>query len=276
MPSPRRLLGIAGLLVVAGCAVENGEEEPGRTESGVTSVSGSETSDHILYPGDPACGGPCETSVASPDLFIPATNGRPWGDTYTLGKSKVDSAGGYSSGRIALLRRLALNPDGQRVALLLDPSWPDGERNFAGSVTTGPSIVKSWLAGDPRRKLVLIHSTTSVGWREYDALRFSEVGDRVRVCAVVAGHLDVPETVGTAGIIAPDTWANPTCVWGNATPPAPSPENGCSSATLGRVVPPGTCVQKATNGLWYRCAGDDVWDDSTANDPLCTEKHPLP
>jgi hypothetical protein len=267
-----RSLSLTALLLASGCAATTSDEEAGSTEAAVNAVSGSETSDHILYPGDPACGGPCEKSIAGADLYIPARNGSPWGDTYALGKEKVDSAGGYSSGRIALLRRLAFLPNGQRVALLLDPSWPDGERNFTGSVTTGPNIVKTWLEGAPNRKFVLIHSTTSVGWKEYDALRSSTVGAQVRVCSVAAGHLDVPKTVGHGAIVAPDQWDNGTCVWGSDQPPA----TGCTSTTLGRVVPPGACVQKATNLLWYRCEGDNVWADSSADDPRCTETHPRP
>ncbi len=204
-------------IVAAGCASEVGDDDSDSSESGVSVVSGSVTSDHILYPGDPACGGPCERPVAAADLFIPARNGSPWGDTYKLGKAKVDSAGGYSSGRIALLRRLVFTPDGQRVALLLDPSWPDGARNFAGTVRTGPSIVKEWLQGDPSRRFVLVRSTASTGWKEYDALRTSEVGERVRVCTVTVGHLDVPRTVGHAALVAPDTWAG-NCVWGEGPP----------------------------------------------------------
>jgi hypothetical protein len=33
----------------------------------------------------------------------------------------------------------------------------------------------------------------------------------------------------------------------------------CSSATLGRDVPPRTCVQAASDQIWYQCTGK-AWD----------------
>lgn len=212
----RPLAVVASLCVTAlGCA--DLDEGVGTSEDAL--ASGSEEADHILFPGDPACGGGCERSLASDDLFIPARNGSPWGDTWSLGKARVDVAGGYSSGRIALLRRLALAPTAQRVAVLLDPSWNDGERNFAGAVTTGPKLVEQWLAGDPTRRFVLIHSTSSTGWAEYEALRQSAVGGRVRVCSVVAPHLEVPSVVGRGALLAPETWEGGRCAWGGTSAP---------------------------------------------------------
>jgi hypothetical protein len=200
------------LAAVAACGAEPGVEEGGSSSEAQTGAEGAR---HILFPGNPACGGPCESFLAGADLYVPRTNGRPWGDTYELGRKDADSAGGYSSGRIALLRRLALLPSGQRVAVLLDPSWPDGQRDFAGETTTGPEIVSRWLEGDADRRFVLVYSTQSTGWKEYAALQRAPLGARVRVCSVDAPHLQVPRAVGRKALVEPETWDNGTCSWGD-------------------------------------------------------------
>jgi hypothetical protein len=171
---------------------------------------------NILFPGNPACsGGGCERGLASDDLYIPPRNGRPWQDTYELGTTSPATLSGYSSGRIALLRRLALIGDGAH-AVMLDPSWPDGLRDFTGGgPQRGEDIVKAWLLGDPGRTFLLIYSTRSEGWSDYAALRGSEVGARVKVCAVDRPHLLVPTVPDLhAALVDPDTWDNGTCAWG--------------------------------------------------------------
>ena len=171
---------------------------------------------NILFPGNPACrGGGCERGLAGDDLYIPPRNGQPWQDTYELGTRSPDTLSGYSSGRIALLRRLALIGDGAH-AVMLDPSWPDGLRDFTGiGPARGEDIVKAWLLEDPGRTFVLIYSTRSIGWSGYAALRGSEVGARVKVCAVDQPHLLVPTAPDLhAALVDPDAWDNGTCEWG--------------------------------------------------------------
>jgi hypothetical protein len=177
---------------------------------------GDANAPNILFPGNPACsGGGCERRLASADLYIPPRNGQPWGDTYELGTKSPDTISGYSSGRIALLRRLALVGDGAH-AVLLDPSWPDGLRDFAGhGPERGEDIVKAWLQGDPGRTFLLLYSTRSVGWSGYAGLQGTEVAARVKVCAVDQPHLLVPTVSGVHdALVDPDTWDNGTCHWG--------------------------------------------------------------
>jgi len=180
---------------------------------------GDPTAPNILFPGNPACaGGGCERALAATDLFIPPRNGSPWGDTYTLGTSEPTTVSGYSSGRIALLRRLALIGDGQH-AVLLDPSWPDGARDFTGrGPERGEDIVHAWLGADPTRTFLLIYSRRSVGWADYAALATSDVGARVKICAVDEPHLLVPTVPHVHdALVDPETWDNGSCARG-ATP----------------------------------------------------------
>lgn len=211
----RALLVGSAVLALTACSSPSSDESS-TDEAAATTLQNSDAP-HILFPGDPACGGPCEASLANDQLFIPATNGQPWGNTYALGNTDADSAAGYSSGRIALLRRLALAPTSQRVGVLLDPSWADGTRTFTTTPTTGPALVTTWLEGDPNRRFVLIYSTLSTGWKEYAALQQGPDGDRVRVCHVSVQHLDVPRTVTRDALISPETWDNGTCSWGAGT-----------------------------------------------------------
>jgi len=154
---------------------------------------GNPDAPNILFPGNPACNGAgCERSLAGDELYIPPRNGRPWDDTYALGTASPDTLAGYSSGRIALLRRLALVGDGAH-AVLLDPSWPDGRRDFTGrGPERGEDIVRAWLTDDPARTFLLVYSRRSTGWASYAALQTTEVGARVTVCAVDEPHLLIP------------------------------------------------------------------------------------
>lgn len=168
----------------------------------------------ILFPGNPGCAGGkgCERVLAGDDIYVPPTNGRPWGETYALGTDDPFVIAGYSSGRHALLRRLAFLDDGAH-AVLLDPSWEDGARDFLGDgPRRGADIVRDWLAADPARTFLLVYSTRSVGWKSYAALLTSDVGEQVKVCAVGVWHSQVPSipTLHEA-LVDPASWDNGRC-----------------------------------------------------------------
>jgi hypothetical protein len=215
--------GTLAFLVVAitGCAdMASDLDEPqdavdgtGKADGAACAISrcGDPEALHVLFPGNPACGGPCERQLAGADLYIPPTNGKPWGDTYLLGAS-ADTLAGYSSGRIALLRRLALVGDGQH-AVMLDPSWPDGERDFVGrGPERGDAIVHDWLAADSSRTFLLVYSTRSIGWQDYAALAATDVGAQVKVCSVGVPHLSIPAIPHIRdALVAPVDWDNGTC-----------------------------------------------------------------
>lgn len=213
------------LLAVAACAADADLDAPqdavdtGKADAPTGSCAklrcGNPDAPNILFPGNPVCPGGCERNLAADDLYIPPRNGAPWGDTYTLGTAMPATVAGYSSGRIALLRRLALVGDAAH-AVMLDPSWPDGARDFTGDGPEhGPDIVARWLDADPARTFVLIYSTRSTGWSEYAALATSSAGARVKVCHVDLPHLLVPTAPDLHdALVDPDAWDNGSCVWG--------------------------------------------------------------
>ena len=124
-----------------------------------------------------------------------------------------------------MLRRLALIGDGAH-AVLLDPSYPDGLRDFTGrGPERGEDIVKAWLVADPVRTFLLVYSTRSIGWSGYAALQTSEVAAQVKVCAVDAPHLQVPAVPHVHdALVDPDGWDNGRCRWGMSIAGAsPSP-----------------------------------------------------
>lgn len=223
----RRLAIAATAAALAGCAGASGRlDDPqdadpetaalAPTQTCATVRCGDPDAPNLLFPGNPACDGAgCERGLASDALYIPPRNGQPWQDTYALGTRSPNALSGYSSGRIALLRRLALIGDGAH-AVLLDPSWPDGLRDFTGrGAERGDDIVAAWLRADPQRTFLLIYSTRSTGWAEYAALARTDVGARVKVCAVDEPHLLVPAVPDLdAALIDPDGWDNGTCRWG--------------------------------------------------------------
>ena len=116
--------------------------------------------------------------------------------------------GGYSAGRLTLLKRLASEAGHESVAIMLDPSYSDGRR-FSGS--TGPEIVTRWLDGDASRRFVFLYSTSSVGWREYMELTRGPHADRVRVCVLHGAHLTLPATVGRKLFVDVDAWVTERC-----------------------------------------------------------------
>lgn len=223
----RRLLAI---VLLVGCAAPGDlDDEPqdapesaigdGKADGASCSQAacGDPAAPNILFPGNPACAGRgCERALAGDAVYIPPRNGAPWGDTYLLGTEAPATLAGYSSGRIALLRRLGLVGDGT-AAVMLDPSWEDSARDFLGSgPVRGADIVHDWLAADPARVFVLLYSTRSVGWASYAALATADdVGDRVKVCATSEPHLRIPAIRGLdALLIDPIAWDNGRCRWG--------------------------------------------------------------
>ncbi len=169
---------------------------------------------HILYPGDKACEEKgCELPwMSHPEIEIPAKNGIPWGNTYLIGADTQKNLAAYSSGRIALLRRLGLRNNGE-WAILIDPSYEDNARDFLGTGSvTGDSIVKTWLLNSPDRHFLLVYSTWSGGWKRYAKLKDDkEVGSRVKVCQISIVHKEIPKALGPQVVLDPAGFSTGTC-----------------------------------------------------------------
>lgn len=222
---------LATLALIAGCATSgdvdpelDGPQDAPETAVGDSKADGASCSltkcgdpaaSTIVFPGNLGCGSGCERNLASESIYVPPRNGKPWGDTYTLGSDEPVSLAGYSSGRIALLRRLALIGDGTN-ATMIDPSWEDGERDFAGrGPERGADIVRDWLLADESRTFVILYSTRSTGWASYVALADSDVGAQVKVCSVNVAHYLVPKVEGLADALVDPIWADAgSCRWG--------------------------------------------------------------
>lgn len=137
-----------------------------------------------------------------------------WSDVAFASAPSARVVGGYSAGRIPLIRRLEADDAHETTAVLLDGSWADGPR-YDGR--TGPDIVRKWLERDPTRVFVLVHLDSSAGWREYAALAQGDVGERVKICTVTHGvHGELARIVGPELFLDPEAWLRERCIDGRA------------------------------------------------------------
>ncbi len=218
----RALLGVvAAFAGLAGCAADTdgasdldpGDPDEETSASAQTTRTCASTDDALFFHGmhgygrDLGGGGVC-----APRLENTGANGFWSGAAFTSAPG-AEVVGGYSAGRIPLIRRLAADRGRERTAVLLDGSWSDGAR-FEGK--TGPAIVEAWLAADPSRTFVLVYIPSSAGWREYAALASGPAASQVKVCAVRTGHLELPRVVGSSLLRAPSSWLSERCPTGTA------------------------------------------------------------
>src|SRR5688572_22109367 len=211
MLTARKLALFAVLSLVAqGCASESGDDPGDGLETGSDDVTSScaTTDDALFFHGMSGYG----RELAKPGLCVPKiTDSGATGFMSGVAFTRADAAkvvGGYSAGRLPLVRRLQKGEGTETTAIMLDPSYSDGAR-FQGK--TGPSIVEKWLADDETRRFVLVYSPSSTGWREYAALADGPQGARVRVCSVNGGHLELPRKVGSELFLDTDAWLEERC-----------------------------------------------------------------
>ncbi len=200
-------------IALAGCASESGDAD----DSDAAPSSGSEavsakpclaTDSALFFHGLNGFG----RQLARPGLCVPALGEETgfWSDVAYTKAAAAEVVGGYSAGRIPLLRRLAKGEGLERTAVLLDGSWADGPR-FDGR--TGPSIVDAWLDKDPERRFVLVYLPSSAGWREFVALASGAHKDQVTVCPIAGNHShgELPEIVTPKLFLDPDAWVTERC-----------------------------------------------------------------
>lgn len=215
MARPRRRLAfsvaLAGLL--AGCAADQGAPEdadadPSSGSEAVTAKPCAATDTSLFFHGMSGYG----RELAQPGLCVPSlanagANGF-WSDVAFTRAPAAAIVGGYSAGRIPLVRRLAKDSGSAQTAVMLDPSYADGPR-FDGR--TGPDIVEAWLDHDAARRFVLVYLPSSAGWREYAALAKGPHAAQVNVCAVAGTHLELPARVTAQLFVDPDAWVAERC-----------------------------------------------------------------
>jgi len=206
---------VAVAAVAPGCAADSsadggdpGDEPAGSSSNAVSSAKCTETDRSLFFHGMYGYG----RELAATDLCLPrigddASTGF-WSDVAHVKAPASKVVGGYSAGRIPLLRRLAKGEAKETVAVMLDPSYSDGPR-FAGK--TGPSIVSAWLEASDDRRFVLVYSPTSTGWNEYAELARGPLAARVKVCKVKGAHVDLPRLVGSDLFLDPAGWVERRC-----------------------------------------------------------------
>lgn len=115
-------------------------------------------------------------------------------------------------------------------------------------------------------------------WTTWTFWQHSETG----TVPGISGKVDLDTFNGTIDDLrafagAPAVGPGPTTPPDPTTPPA---GKACASATLGRTVPSGACVQAARDSVWYQC-NNGVWASpvdavaQTGPAGACTESHPL-
>lgn len=196
-----------------GCAgandeADDGADDPDQGSDALGAKPCAATDTSLFFHGMHGYG----RELAKPGLCAPKlTNsgaGSFWSDLAFTAAPAAKVAGGYSAGRIPLIRRLAKGEGAEHTAVMLDPSYSDGPR-FEGR--TGPAIVDAWLDGDSARRFVLVYSPASTGWREFAALTSGAHGDQVKVCAVTGSHLELPGIVTAQLFVDPETWVRERC-----------------------------------------------------------------
>lgn len=226
--------------VLANCMV--GSDEAANSTSG-SSVA--------IQRGLQGCHGNASTSVPSNGRYVLTTFGG-------AGDHQAMSCGGYANGtgwyaasrqRYGCGAKLRVEANGKCVVVQAQDYGPDScvERAAGLPILDASPKVSKELFGE-----------NGAGYSDRLIVMVTEVGSAtpVGICATT------PPT--------PD----------DDDQPAPLPSGTCDSATLGREVPAGTCVQARSDGDWYQCNGD-VWvtpvDEAAQSGPLghCTSFNPL-
>jgi hypothetical protein len=212
MLTNRSVLALVALvaLSVAGCASDPGatDDDPASGTDAVTTRPCLATDSALFFHGLSGYGRELATSgLCVPSVGNSGANGF-WSDVAFIPAPAATIVGGYSAGRLPLVRRLAKGEGSEQTAVMLDPSYSDGPR-FEGR--TGPAIVDEWLDRDAARRFVLVYSPSSTGWSEYAALATGVHADQVKVCSVTGSHLELPRVVTSQLFVDPATWVTQRC-----------------------------------------------------------------
>jgi hypothetical protein len=159
------LLFVAGLI---GCADETAEEDLEEASQEVTGVSRSEDGiayfhgmDHLGLSARAIRESAPSTDVLAPRLSNAALQGEPSTTTRAFLRGRRRGVvGGYSLGRVPVLRLMAENTPGLTRAIILDPTFDSASGLGKG---TGGAIARRWLEGDEGRSLLLVYGDATIG-----------------------------------------------------------------------------------------------------------------
>lgn len=165
------------------------------------------------------CRGQASTSIPASGRYVITTFGGP-GDHQSM------SCGGYADGTGWYAASRQRYGCGSKLKM-----EANGKCVIAEALDYGPDACVERAAGSPimdvsPRVAKALFGTSGFGWSYYVSITVTEVAESTPVGTCAAG----------------------------GEPPAPPPGTAaCSSETLGRDVPSGTCVQSASDAAWYAC-----------------------
>ncbi|MFT3693485.1 MAG: hypothetical protein QM831_10125 [Kofleriaceae bacterium] len=196
------------------------------------------------------CHGQAATSIPSSGKFFLTSFGGP-------GDHQQMSCGGYANGtgyyaasrqRYGCGSKLMVQANGKCVVVNALDYGPDVcvENAAGGPILDASPVVSKYLFG-----------SSSAGWSDHFAITVTEVGATTPLGPCEDSNTPAPPAgTSTEGN---DSGSDTSQMTEGAA---------CNSATLGRDVDDGTCVQAASDGYWYAC-DNGVWDD-IADSSGCT------
>ncbi len=188
------------------------------------------------------CHGQASSSIPSDDTYVLTTFGGP-GDMQSMScGGKANGTGWYAASRqrYGCGSHLMVQANGKCVVLDAMDYGPD--------VCVETAAHSPILDVSPAAAKVLYNSS-SAGWSDHFEVTVTEVAAStpLGICSTAS---EPPPPAGTTTEGTSGGTTTTTTTSGAA----------CSSATLGRDVDTGTCVQAASDGLWYQCENGD-WND---------------
>jgi hypothetical protein len=186
------------------------------------------------------CHGQASSSIPSDSTYVLTSFGGP-GDTQSMScGGKANGTGWYAASRqrYGCGSHLMVQANGKCVVLNAMDYGPD--------VCVEAAAHAPILDVSPAAAKVLFNSS-SAGWSDHFEVTVTEVsaGMPLGICTTES---EPPPPAGT------------TTEGTSSTTTQTSSGAACASATLGRDVDSGTCVQAASDGLWYQCADGD-WNN---------------
>ena len=202
-----------------------------------------------LQEGLTGCRGQASSAIPASGVYYLTSFG------FTSSDDGIMSCGSYTRGgswyyaasrqRYGCGARIEIEANGKCVVAQTDDYGPDV---CVESAVQGPIMDVSPLISQH------LYGSRSAGWSD----RF-----KVKVTKVAA---TTPLGPRACGSVTPTPTPTPTPM----PTPTPTPALSCSSATLNKTVPAGTCVQSASDAAWYRCDGG-VWKAGSTG---CTTRYP--